>query len=146
MGQKLRRLSRIQHTFTTTVTSNSSSSCCPTGSNSHTNRSVPTHAAHETYPHKNPAHRSQILTRKHYQISQTNSRASGESGNKNLKVGQEGEQSGNKVGTRTSKWDKNGNKVGTKWEQEPQSGTRMGTKWERSGNKNLKVGLEWETK
>ena len=129
MGQKLRRLSRIQHTFTTTVTSNSSSSCCPTGSNSHTNRSVPTHAAHETYPHKSPAHRSQILTRKHYQISQTNSRASGESGNKNLKVGQEGEQSGNKVGTRTSKWDKNGNKVGTKWEQEPQSGTRMGTKW-----------------
>ena len=33
----------------------------------------------------------------------------GQSGNKNLKVGQEWEQNGNKVGTRTPKWDKNGN-------------------------------------
>ena len=67
-----------------------------------------------------------------------------QSGNKNLKVGQEWEQSGSKVGARTSKWDKNGNKVGTrnskwdknkvgtKWEQDPQSGTRMGTKWEQN--------------
>ena len=55
-----------------------------------------------------------------------------QSGNKNPKVGQEWEQSknkvairtqkrdkngkkaGNKVGTRTPKWDKNGHKVGTK--------------------------------
>ena len=43
----------------------------------------------------------------------------GTCGNKNPRVGQEWEQSGNKVGIRTLKWDKNGNKVGTKWEQEP---------------------------
>ena len=42
-----------------------------------------------------------------------------QSGNKNLKVGQEWKQSGNKVGT--------------------QSGTRMGTKRAQSGNKNSKV-------
>ena len=39
-----------------------------------------------------------------------------QTGDNNFKVGQEWEQSGNKVGTRTPKWDKNGNKVGTKWE------------------------------
>jgi len=88
-----------------------------------------------------------------------------QSRNQNPKVGQEWEQSGNKVGTRTPKWEQeweqsenkvgtrtpNGNKVGTKWEQEPkvgtkwkqepQSGNKVGTKWEEeSGNKNLNVG------
>ena len=63
---------------------------------------------------------------------------SGTSGNKNPKVGQEWEQSGNKVGTRTPKRDKNGNKnpkVGQEWEQ---SGNKVETrtlKWDKNGNK-----------
>ena len=46
-----------------------------------------------------------------------------QSGNKKLKVGQE--QSGNKVGTRPPKWNKNGNKVGTK---------RTEHKWNQNGH------------
>jgi len=48
-------------------------------------------------------------------------------------VGQEWEQSGNKVGTRM--------KVGQEWEQ---SGNKVGTQKDQSGNKNLKMGQDWE--
>ena len=58
-----------------------------------------------------------------------------ERSDKNPKVGQEWEQSGNKVGTKWGQEPQSGTRTGTKWEQEPQ-------KWEQSGNKNPKVEQE----
>ena len=69
-----------------------------------------------------------------------------QSGNKNPKWDKNGEQSANKVETRTSKWDKNRNKVGTKWEQEPQSGTKngnkVGTKWKQEPRSGTRMGTK----
>ena len=62
-----------------------------------------------------------------------------QSGKKNPEVGQESEQSGNKVGRRTPKWE-NGNKVATKWEQSEKNNPKVGQEWQQSGNK---VGTKW---
>ena len=65
---------------------------------------------------------------------------------KNSKVGQELEQSGNKV--ELQKWDKNGNKVGTrtpKWGHESeQSGNKVGTRTKWISKNYTKLGQEWE--
>ena len=59
-----------------------------------------------------------------------------QSGNKNPKAGQEWEQSGNKVGTRTQDWDKNRNKAGPRTKKRGPEWT----KWEQNSPRAGRMG------